>query len=402
MRVLFLSPWFPYPPNNGSKLRILNLLRGLATRHEVTLLAFADQPGADPTVPELRSLCREVRVIPRRAYNPNGVKARLGFLSPLPRSLLDTYSPQIANLVRKAAATSSPDLAIASQLGAAIYADCLDGVPGLFEEVEVAGLYERYARSRTLWGRLRHGLTWVKHRRYLASLLRKYSRCTVASEQEKALLSGIAAGYEPIDVVPNCVDLADYEKVEQTPQPGTLIFTGSFRYLANHEAMIWFLDKVFPLVQRSFPGATLTITGDHADLPLPAAENVTLTGYVDDVRPLVAGAWVSLAPILGGGGTRLKILEAMALGTPVVATSKGAEGLDVRDGEHLLVADTPAAFAQAIVSVLGDSDLRQRLADGAYRLVREKYDWAVVLPRFLDLAERTARPASAGRSGDAG
>ena len=134
----------------------------------------------------------------------------------------------------------------------------------------------------------------------------------------------------------------------------------------------------------------LFITGNHASKPLPPTRNVTLTGYVDDVRPLVARAWCSVVPLRIGGGTRLKILEAMALGTPVVATSKGAEGLDVRDGEHLLIADEPAAFAEQVVRLLRDADLRAALAANSRRLVAERYDWAIVMPKFLALVGRIA------------
>jgi glycosyltransferase involved in cell wall biosynthesis len=135
----------------------------------------------------------------------------------------------------------------------------------------------------------------------------------------------------------------------------------------------------------------VTITGDHADLPLPPADNLALTGFVDDVRPLIASAWVSLVPIRVGGGTRLKILEAMALGTPVVATSKGTEGLDAKHGEHLLIADSPEAFAEAVIRLLQEPGLRRRLADKAYQLVQERYDLAALIPRFLDLVERVAQ-----------
>jgi len=174
------------------------------------------------------------------------------------------------------------------------------------------------------------------------------------------------------------------------PEPGTLIFTGSFRYFANHDAMVWFLGQVYPRIQAQAPDVHLTITGDHANLPLPCTEGVTLTGFVEDVRPLIATAWISVVPLRLGGGTRLKILEAMALGTPVIATSKGAEGLEAQQEEHLLIADTPEAFVEAVVRVLKEPELRRRLTDNAYQLVRDKYDWAVVMPRFLNLVERVA------------
>jgi glycosyltransferase involved in cell wall biosynthesis len=164
--------------------------------------------------------------------------------------------------------------------------------------------------------------------------------------------------------------------------------------IPNDDAMVWFLREIFPRVQAKLPALRLTITGDHGNRPLPPspAGKVTLTGFVDDVRPLIAQSYISLAPIRFGGGTRLKILEAMALRTPVVATSKGAEGLDVEHNEHLLIADTPQAHAEAILRLLQEPGLRQRLADKAYQLIRQKYDWSVVTPRFLELVERVGRP----------
>jgi glycosyltransferase involved in cell wall biosynthesis len=170
-----------------------------------------------------------------------------------------------------------------------------------------------------------------------------------------------------------------------------LIFTGSFGFGPNYDAMTWFLREVYPRIQAEVPDVSLTITGDHKNLPLPPATNVTLSGFVDDIRPLLAAAWLSLAPIWSGGGTRLKILEAMALGTPVVATSKGAEGLDVEHNVHLLIADTPQTYAEAVLQILRQPELRERLAACAYELVRQKYNWPTVMPRFLDLVDRVAQ-----------
>jgi glycosyltransferase involved in cell wall biosynthesis len=154
--------------------------------------------------------------------------------------------------------------------------------------------------------------------------------------------------------------------------------------------MRWFLGEVYPLIQAELPEVHLTITGDHANLPLPPAENMVLTGFVEDVRPHLASAWTSLSPIRLGGGTRLKILEAMALRVPVVTTTKGVEGIDARHDEHLLIADTPRDFAQAVLRVLQNPELRQWLGDNGYRFVSEKYDWSVVVPRFMEIAEGVA------------
>ncbi|HFE67459.1 MAG TPA: glycosyltransferase, partial [Chloroflexi bacterium] len=258
-----------------------------------------------------------------------------------------------------------------------------------FEEVEISLIYEDYATAVSLKQRARYGLTWWKHRRYLAGLLRRFQASTVASEQERQrLLAALPQNGRPIAVIPNCLDVAAYADAITEPQPNTLIYTGSFSYFPNHEAMLWFIREVWPLVQAEIPDAQLTITGNRAGKNLPDAPNVQHVGFVDDVRQYVAASWISLAPIWSGGGTRLKILEAMALRAPVIATSKGAEGIDAVPGEHILAADTAVDFAAETIRLLQSGTLRQKLTNNAYRLVCEKYDWTAVVPQLSDLLEQ--------------
>ncbi|MGQ9768776.1 MAG: glycosyltransferase family 4 protein, partial [Anaerolineae bacterium] len=181
------------------------------------------------------------------------------------------------------------------------------------------------------------------------------------------------------------------------PQPNSLVFNGSLTYSANYDAMQWFLAQVWPRIRAQVPAATLTITGSTAGVNLTGLaldDHVRLTGYVEDVRLPVAEAAVAIAPIRQGGGTRLKILEAMALGTPVVATAKGAEGLDVVDGEHLLLADDPERFAASVLRLLADDALAARLAADARRLVEGRYDWEQIGRRFVNLVEDVVRQRS--------
>lgn len=388
LEILFLSRWFPYPPNNGSKLRIYNLLRGLADHHNVTLLSFADQPNITSNTCELQSLCQEVKIVPWMPFNPNSSRAYLGFLSLKPRAVIDTFSPEMKQCLVQTLAAKHYDLVIASQIDMAVYSEYFDHLPALFEEVEVGVLYEKFTQATSTKSRLRNGLTWAKHRRYLNTILENFQVCTVVSNKEQQLLSDAVNGSSSIEVIPNCVDRASYDDVQETPQPNSMIFTGAFSFSPNYDAMVWFLQKAYPHLQSQIPDVCLTITGDHGNRPLPTTDNVILTGFVDDVRPLIARSWVSVVPIHAGGGTRLKILEAMALGTPVVSTSKGVEGIDAEPGEHLLVADTPEAFAQAILCLFREPELRQKIAANAYKLVSEKYDWPIVLPRFLKLVEQ--------------
>jgi glycosyltransferase involved in cell wall biosynthesis len=390
--ILFLSRWFPYPPANGSKLRVFNLLRILATEYEVTLVSFAEpHESVDVDAPALRGVCRETHFVRRTPFDANRLRARLAFFSPRPRSVVDTWSEEFAGQVRGVLAARYYDAVIVSQIDTAAYASCFDGYPALFEEIELGLMYAGHAGTAEASRRLRHSLTRSKHRRYLAGLLRHFAACTVASNEERRLVEQVAPGGPAIEIIPNGVHLPDYAGVNVQPEPGHLIFTGAFTYHANYDAASWFLSDIYPRIKAARPDTRFTITGDHADLPLPPAPGVTLTGFVQDVRQLIAGAWASVAPMRQGGGTRLKILEAMALGTPVIATSKGAEGLDMIPGRHLLVADDPSTFADATVRLLGDASLRQSLADEAARLVAARYDWQVIAPRFLRLVDGVIR-----------
>lgn len=391
MRILFLSRWFPCPPDNGSKLRVYNLLRALGERHEVTLISFVDPGDVEPVPSQLHPFCRQTMMVPWKRFQPRSWSALAAFFAPRPRSAIATYSPEMERCIRRTLAQLPFDLVIASQQDMGAYGHCFAGLPAMLEEVELGVLHEQYAHARGLWPRLRYRLTWIKHRRYLARLVRSFRACTVVSEKERRLLLEAVPRVPHIEVVPNCVRLADYADVRETPRPGRLIFTGSFRYRPNHEAMLWFLGEVLPRLAQRAPGLQLVITGDHAGHSLPPGGNVLLTGRVADVRPWIASSWASLAPVRTGGGTRLKILEAMSLGTPVIATSKGAEGIEAEPGRHLLVADTPDEYADAVARILADPHLRSELARHALDLVAERYDCAATLPRFLELAERVAR-----------
>ncbi|MFV2044123.1 MAG: glycosyltransferase [Anaerolineales bacterium] len=397
MRILFMSAWYPDPPNNGSKLRIYNLLRGLSKEHNVSLLAFSGQdPGIRST--KLNALCSEVHVIPKRSFNPLSVRATLGFFGSRPRAIADTYAPDMALQIHRQIESNPPDLLLASQWQMAAYWQSFGSVPAIFEEAE-AGIFEaKIEAARTPLHRLRHRLSILKLRYYSRDLLPRFRVCTVVSTVEEMRLRRLAPQYHAIEVIPNGVDLAAYRDVCGAPVSNTLVFTGSLRYFANYDAMVWFLDRVFPKIKTRVPDARLVIVGDHANRALPLDDDIILTGLVDDIRPLVASSSVSIAPIRLGGGTRLKILEAMALRSPVVATSIGAEGLDAEHDEHLLIADTPEAYAEAVIRVLGDARLRRRLSSNAHQLVRENYDWPVILPRFLSLLERAASNQMIGTS----
>jgi glycosyltransferase involved in cell wall biosynthesis len=199
--------------------------------------------------------------------------------------------------------------------------------------------------------------------------------------------------------VPTGVD-TDYFRPSGTPARATeLVFTGSMDWLPNQDAMRYFCRHVLPLVRANEPGARLTIVGRSptpAVLSLAKEAGVRVTGRVDDVRPYMDDAAVYIVPLRIGGGTRLKIFEAMAMGKAVVSTTVGAEGLPVADGEHLLIADEPQSFADAVVRVIRDRGQRERLGSAARALVLERYDWSAVAGALEDPLTRLASGQARG------
>lgn len=385
MNLLFLSAWFPYPPSNGSKLRIYNLIRGLAEHgHLVTLISFTDV--ANPETSGLESLCQAVYPIPWVEGQLTPIQRKLAFLSVTPQSFSDTYSQQMVDTITKVIGENRFDAVIASQIKAATYGRFLQGLPAIFEEIELGVMYEQFSTADSLKRKMRYGLTWGKHRQYVRKVLKDFNACTVVSSEEKLFVEE-KLDLPDIDcaVIPNGVDVEQYQPFHGEAKPNTLIYTGSFGFSANYDAMVWFIGEVLPLVQAQIPDVTLAITGDHKNLPLPPNKGVHLAGFVDDIRPMVAQSAISLAPLLTGGGTRLKILEAMASRTPVVATPKGAQGLNATPGTHCLIAETPHEFAKAVVQVLQNRDLANKLVENGYDLVLSTYDWKVILPKFIDL-----------------
>lgn len=394
MRILALSTWWPEPADNGSRMRIMQLLRRLAARHELHLVAFTQGPAGAARRDELGQLCASLTAI-ERPGRPIGLAHRLASLVvPEPASVRATWCPELARVVSAAADRVRPDAAIAFEIDMAPYVDPLQGVPLILEELELAYVLEHYRQQPDLGLRLRYLLTALQHRRYVTKLLSRFAAVTVVSEREAALVRGLARG-RPLElaVVPNGADLAACRPYRYDPAPDTLIYPGALTYSANLDAMGYFLAEIFPRIREARPATTVRITGHSTPAQraaLPATAGVEHTGYVDDVRALIARSAVEVVPLREGGGTRLKILEALALGTPVVSTSKGMEGLALEPGRHLLVADTPQTFAERTLELLAREGLRRSLSEAGRRVVAERYDWQTIGARFVALVEAVA------------
>jgi glycosyltransferase involved in cell wall biosynthesis len=392
MRILFLSRWYPYPSDNGARIRVFNLLKHLSSRHTVDLLSFTSETLSAARLDGMRPYCRRVEAVPYRPFRPNGLKAVAGFFAARPRSVIDTYSAAMQASVERAARENAYDAVIASEIDMAPYALFAPDASRIFEEVELTTVYEQFIGQGHPLKRLRGGLTWWKLARYIMELLHNFEACTVVSEAEGERVREVVPGYAPIEIIPNGVDMAHYAPTRGLPEPDTLVYSGALTYQANFDAVDFFLREVFPLIRVERPNVKLLITGGLEGVRidrLPMSPGVILTGYLDDIRPTLANSWVSVVPLRLGGGTRLKILEALALGTPVVATSKGVEGLNLTPGHDFLWGDAPADFAAAVLRLLKDSNLRTTLSRNGRRTVAAHYDWQTIGQKFNDFVETT-------------
>ncbi|MBZ0299071.1 MAG: glycosyltransferase family 4 protein [Anaerolineae bacterium] len=393
MQIVFTSWWWPYPVTNGSKIRIYNLLRHLAAAHDVTLLSFAEADEATPEqIAHMRTFCQRVEVVPKPTYQPGGMRAMLGYFSRWPRSLVDTYSPEMAARVEQAGAGA--DLIIASQMGTLRYLDVMPHLPAILEELEVTLFYNQLERAQGTGGRLRAQLTVSKVVNAVRTAHRRGAAITVVSESEQGRIRRIAPPGARIEVIANGVDTSANQPGTIEPVPNSLIYAGAVTYDANYHAVAFFIREVLPLIRQRVPEARFSVTGGTGSIDvrdLAAAPGVQFTGYLPDVATAIQSSWITVVPLQDGGGTRLKILESMALGTPVISTGKGAEGLDLCPGEDLLIADEPQALADAVCNLLGDPALRARLAAAGRKTVEHNYDWRMIGQQLVTLAESVVR-----------
>jgi glycosyltransferase involved in cell wall biosynthesis len=267
----------------------------------------------------------------------------------------------------------------------------------LFTHNVEADIWRRHAETaRSRWQRPLLAAQWRRMLRFEGEAVRRFDVVLAVSETDRRTLQQLYGPLtQPIHVVPTGVDTAYFSAASaaSAERPRHLVFTGSMDWLPNEDGMLHFVADVLPLVRREEASATLSIVGRS---PTPAVSRlageygVDVTGRVDDVRPHIAAAAVYIVPLRVGGGTRLKIFEAMAMGKAVVSTTIGAEGLPVEPGRHLLIADTPSAFADAIVRLLRDPAERERIGEAARHLVASRYDWSAVFGHLESALETAA------------
>lgn len=394
MNILFLSTWFPYPADNGSKIRVYHLLQALNRCHDVTLVSFAFGTAVINNPQQHLPFCKKVITVSLDPFATNNASQMQQYLS-----LTPTYTrpiPAMVACVQEVLNSEPFDLIIASTEQMAVYAlQNASHLPIILEEHNSLTrlMADRVQNGIGLASKARSWMSWQKARRYEAQLFNQFDLVTMVSEQDRDVSLHQLPGYAgPVKVVPNGVADCDIPLKSTSPTINSLVYNGALTYAANYAAMQYFLAEIFPAILELVPDVSITITGSTQGVDLTGlklSHQVHLSGYVEDIQQLVADAAVCVVPLLTGGGTRLKVLEAMSLGVPVVSTSKGVEGLGLQAGEHYLCGDAPQTFATQTIKLLTNPDLSQKLAKQAQKFVQERYQWSQIGEQFLALIDET-------------
>jgi sugar transferase (PEP-CTERM/EpsH1 system associated) len=404
MKVLFVTTKSPYPLHEGRALRTYNLIREVAREHEVHLVSFVQTPEELEGIEHMRSLCRELHFHKLHFNAPRwrlAVEAVRELFGRAPLQVVKYRQASMRRTLQRLLATHRYDLVHFDMLHLAEYFPLCGPVPKLLTEHNVESvILQRRAETETrplVRAYLRYQQR--KLQRYEAQACRAADHVVAVSEADAEQLQRVSG--RAVTTVPNGVDTtfftAALDAAAQRNAAPTLVYVGAFTWFPNADAIRHFVEQVFPLIRAARPDVQLTVIGKGADAKsepaLAAQPGVRLAGLVDDIRPWVQQAQAYVVPLRIGGGTRLKILDAMAMGKAIVSTSVGCEGLAVTPGHDILVADDPREFAHQVLRLLGEPELAARLGRNGRALIEQRYDWRAIGAGLLDAYRRTARAA---------
>lgn len=385
MRILFLTQVLPYPLDAGPKTRAYYVLRYLAQGHEITLVSFVRETDTAAAINHLATLCHDIYTIPMLRSRAQDVRflAR-SLLSDTPFLIARDTVPEMTGLIQCLVADADYDIVHADQLWMAPYA--------LLARESVTGRLPRLVLDQhnavfQIPRRLKESeknpaKRWLldlearKMARYEADVCRHFDHVVWVTAEDRA---AVGVPEVPSTVIPICVDPDSQQPIRRTANPQRVTFLGGLHWPPNAEGIVWFAREVWPSVRKQAPNAVLTVIGKDppGELQSPRAKGsgIEAMGYVADPQPYLQETGVFVVPLHAGGGMRVKILDAWARALPVVTTRIGAEGIGVRDGENVLLADTAEAFANAVVRVLQNLPLAEHVADAGRRTIETEYNW---------------------------
>ena len=404
MKILYISFDPPYfPGGTGGETRQYHLVREMAKHHE---FHYVGPRYEGIRLQMLEQFFRKLimpapRTFVVRVYS--FIVKRLDFKYPKLVQQYEWLRMTLMPLIREALVSEQYDLIHVEHTNIAHWLHELDSkVPKILSSENVKTvIWERYYQHTKGYERRRFYRDYCRFRRYESTYLRDYDCVIAVSEKDRDTFREFTQDSVPLLVVPNGCDTDYFQQTEPVSDQFELVFTGTMQYRPNVEAMLFFCREIYPIILAKVPRCRLKIVGNKPPPEVKALEklgDIEVTGFVDDVRPYMASAAVVVVPLLSGSGTRLKILEAMAMGKAVVTTTVGAEGIDYTYGSDIIIADDPVSFAENVVALLADSPKRKMLGKNARELAEQKYSWqasAVSLEKaYRFVVEKAGRKVS--------
>jgi glycosyltransferase involved in cell wall biosynthesis len=404
VRILLLTQIVPFPPDSGPKIKTLNVLKHLAERHDVHLVSFARSEAEREAAEALRPWCASVDLVPlSRSPLRDMAALAASFLKRRPFLVERDDSPAMRTCIERLLRTYRFDAVHADQLTMGQFAVDLPLPLRVLDEHNAVWTIVRRVAEQERWGprRLVAELEWRRLRAYELALCQRFDDVLVVSETDLRDLTPPSGAAPHASVIPITVDTVALPFVLPGPDARHVLSMATMFYPPNVEGVLWFAREILPGIRARVPDIRFLVVGarppaEVRDLETEAS-GVVVTGFVPDLDPYLSQSAVLVVPLHAGSGMRVKILEAFARGVPVVSTTIGVEGIEARNGEHLFVADTPEAFADAVVETLRDRVSAARRAASGRALVEERYDQRRALhtlDRVYPVSRRDANAAA--------
>lgn len=407
MRILWLKTELLHPVDKGGKIRTYAMLRELRKQHHVTYLTLDDGTASADARERATEYCHEVQTVPfsqpARGTGAFYLDLLRNVFSSLPYAVAKYRNAAFRAAISEAVRVGRYDVLVCDFLAPSVNVPDWLGIPTvLFEHNVEAAIWERHAAVAAHPVKKAYMREqWRRMRRWESRECRRFDHVIAVSDADRDTFRE-TMGVVEVSSVPTGVDINYFAPTGAARSPHEIVFTGSMDWLPNEDGLEWFCGEILPLVRERVPGATLSVVGrtPSARVKSLAARHagVTVTGTVPDVRPYLERAGVLVVPLRIGGGTRLKIYEGMSMGRPTVSTTIGAEGLPVRDGEEILIGDTPASFAAAVATCLADPSVGDALGARAAARVRRDFSWDGVARQFAATCAAVVERVSSRRS----
>ena len=408
MKILWLKTELLHPVDKGGKIRTYHLLKQLKFDHHLTYLTLDDGTAPREAGEMAAEYCHQLICIPhanRKKFSAGFyAELALNMASPLPYAINKYRSARMSQAIRELVAREHFDVIVCDFLAPAVnLPPDLHSPVVLFQHNVEATIWKRhYEVQKNAAKRLYLRWQWRKMQRFERDACRRVD-CVVAVSEADSEMMQRDYDLERVHDIPTGVDVDFFKPTDKgVSQPNSLVFTGSMDWLPNEDAIQYFTQQILPLIKKSIPDVSVTVVGRNPSRKLlelgrrdPA---ITVAGQVEDVRPYMEQAMAYIVPLRIGGGTRLKIYEALAMEKPTISTTIGAEGLHVNDGEDLVLADTPVDFANAVIRVLREPNWARLLGTKGARTVRERYGWDKVAAEFDDICRGVVRNSPSGES----